>query len=407
METDSSLLPSALVFAGFLLLFSYLSLAEHSGTESNGSLNGRPKGNLRFGVTSFKYACVIAVTISGLALALSLRPLGWWPITILSLALLVVLTALDRSILAFTVKYPGKAKRGSAGLHRLLGGNGGRRATNGAANNGANGLGELDEEARLELEERVIAAADADSVDERDRQMLRSILRLDVSTVSEIMVPRLDMVTVDVEASVADVAGSMGQNGHGRLPVYEETTDNIVGIAHSRDLLVLLSRGEGQSSLRVAMRPALFVPETKKLDELLSEFQDKAIQMAIVVDEYGGTEGLVTMEDLLEEIVGEIEDEFSRVEEPEVVHLPNGSALVDAGITTDDVEELFDAELDSPDVDTLGGYVYRALGRIPQTGDVVITEHLRIEVISVLGRRLRKLRVDRAPDKKSATQTAG
>jgi CBS domain containing-hemolysin-like protein len=120
--------------------------------------------------------------------------------------------------------------------------------------------------------------------------------------------------------------------------------------------------------------------------------------MAIVVDEYGGTEGLVSMEDLLEEIVGEIEDEFSRTEEPEVVHLPNGSALVDAGVTTEDFEKLFHARLDSPDVDTVGGYVYRTLGRIPQAGDAVFTNHLRIEVVSILGRRLRKLRIDRTTE---------
>ena len=137
-----------------------------------------------------------------------------------------------------------------------------------------------------------------------------------------------------------------------------------------------------------------FIPETKRLDDLLEEFQQKAVQMAMVVDEYGGTEGLITMEDLLEEIVGEIEDEFSRGEEREVVHLPNGSVLISAGITTEDVEEMFDVQLNSPDVDPAGGYVYRTLGRMPQVGDVVEAGDLRIEVVSVLGRRIRKLRVD-------------
>jgi len=116
--------------------------------------------------------------------------------------------------------------------------------------------------------------------------------------------------------------------------------------------------------------------------------------MAIVVDEYGGIEGLVTMEDLLEEIVGEIEDEFSRDQEPEVVRYPDGSALVDAGVSTDDVRDLFGSALDSTDIDTVGGYVYRSLGRIPQAGDVVETDNLRIEVVSILGRRLRKLRIN-------------
>ena len=117
--------------------------------------------------------------------------------------------------------------------------------------------------------------------------------------------------------------------------------------------------------------------------------------MAIVVDEYGGTEGVLTMEDLLEEIVGEIEDEFSRTRESELVHLSDGGVLVDAGVLTEDIEELFSTKIDSEDVDTVGGYVYQMHGKIPSTGDVVNTDHLRIEVVSILGRRLRKLRINR------------
>jgi CBS domain containing-hemolysin-like protein len=244
------------------------------------------------------------------------------------------------------------------------------------------------------LEEQVIAAAESGGIDARDREMLRSILRLDVSTVREIMMPRLDMVTVDIMSTLPEVAVSMSQNGHSRLPVYEENIDSIVGIVHSRDLLAILGRGESDKSLREAMRPAFFIPESKRLDALLEELQEKSVQMAIVVDEYGGTEGLVTMEDLLEEIVGEIEDEFSRDLEPEVVRYPDGSALVDAGVTTDEVRALFGAVLDSTDIDTVGGYVYRSLGRIPQAGDIVESDQLRIEVVSILGRRLRKLRIN-------------
>jgi CBS domain containing-hemolysin-like protein len=255
------------------------------------------------------------------------------------------------------------------------------------------------------LEQPLLTHEELVSMDEKDRQMLQSILRLDASTVREIMVPRLDMIMVEVNSTLADAARLMGQNGHSRLPVYGENPDNIVGVVHSRDLLTLFAQGQGEISIKEAMRPAYFIPETKRLDDLLVELQEKAVQIAIVVDEYGGTEGLVTMEDLLEEIVGEIEDEFSRSDEPEVVHLPNGSALVAASVTTENVEELFNIRLtDSSEVDTLGGYIYRSLGRIPQTGDTVHTDKLRIEVVSTLGRRLRKLRIDRVSEEPAASQ---
>jgi len=152
---------------------------------------------------------------------------------------------------------------------------------------------------------------------------------------------------------------------------------------------------DSEQSLRNLVNPAFFIPETKRLDDLLEELQDMGVQMAIVVDEYGGTEGLLTMEDLLEEIVGEIEDEFSRTRESELIRLPDGDVLVHAGVPTEDIEELFSTTIDSDDVDTVGGYVYQVLGKIPSTGDVVETEHLRIEVVSILGRRIRKLRIGR------------
>ena len=160
-------------------------------------------------------------------------------------------------------------------------------------------------------------------------------------------------------------------------------------------MLSLLADGSLDTDLRTISRPAVFVPETKKLDELLQELQENAVQMAIVIDEYGGTEGIVTMEDMLEEIVGEIEDESSAREDP-VLLLPNGSAVVDAGISVDDFEEVLGINIDSgPDIDTLGGYVYRELGRMPYIGDLVNGTDFRIQVVSLIGHRLRKLRVDR------------
>ena len=240
-----------------------------------------------------------------------------------------------------------------------------------------------------------MAAAEDGAVDDRDREMMKSILRLDFTTVREIMVPSPDIISIEVNASLKDTARLMGEHGHSRIPVYENTKDSIVGIVHSRDLLRLLADGSLDNDLRTISRPAVFVPETKKLDELLQELQENAVQMAIVIDEYGGTEGIVTMEDMLEEIVGEIEDESSSREDP-VLLLANGSAVVDAGISLDDFEEILGINIGSgPDVDTLGGYVYRELGRMPYIGDLVSGKDFDIQVVSVIGHRLRKLRIDR------------
>ena len=393
MDTDS--LPSAPVFVVFLLLFSYLSLAQHSGTSQNfSSSNSKPAGWLAPVISWLKYACVIAVALSGLALIHSTGTVGWWPASFLALGLLVVLAAIDRVAGSVGARHPGWATPWQPVLSvRMLGKKEGGLGdgVNVAASREAN----PPSDAPLEREAPVITHAELVSLDQRDREMLRSILRLDVTTVREIMVPRLDMVAVEADASLTEVSAMMIQGGHSRLPVYEETMDRILGIVHARDILEVMSRGHSESNLRDLVRPAFIIPETKRLDDLLEDLQDKGVQMAVVVDEYGGTEGLVTMEDVLEEIVGEIEDEFSRTRESLVVRLPDGAVLVDAGVTTDNVEEMFDTRIDSTDVDTVGGYVYHSLGKIPQVGDVVVTDHLRIEVVSILGRRLRKLRIER------------
>ena len=228
--------------------------------------------------------------------------------------------------------------------------------------------------------------------------MLRSIVRLDETTVREIMIPRLDMVAAEQSLALNDVTTLIADSGHSRLPVFEETSDRIVGIVHARYVLKTLADEKEAPELKDLLHPAFFIPETMRLDDLLQDFQTRGEQMAIVVDEYGGTEGLVTMEDLLEEIVGEIEDEFSRTRESEVIHQGEGSVLVDAGIHTSSIEELFDTRLEREGVDTVGGFVYQALGKIPQTGDYVTTDRLRIEVVSILGRRLRKLRISRVDE---------
>lgn len=394
MDTDN--VPLTIILAVALPLFSFFSLAQHSIDTPGGTFRNRASlQKAGFVLRWCRYACVIAIALSVLVLA-DIRAGGWLLASIFAIVVLLVILAVDWAASFVVLKNPSRAEALCRPLTRLLFG---RRPSapvgNGHSSNGRDGAGDVQGEEFFENQKPVITEEELVSLDHRDREMLRSILKLDVTTAREIMVPRLDMVAVGIDSSLVFVAEQMVQGGHSRIPVFEESIDHILGIVHSREVLAAMADPDSNQNLRDLLNPAFFIPETKRLDDLLEELKDKGIQMAIVVDEYGGTEGVLTMEDLLEEIVGEIEDEFSRTRVSELVHLSDGGVLVDAGVPTEDIEELFSTTIDSEDVDTVGGYVYQMLGKIPSTGDVVNTDHLRIEVVSILGRRLRKLRINR------------
>ncbi len=245
-------------------------------------------------------------------------------------------------------------------------------------------------------DEMLITKEVQERMDTRERAMLNAILRLDEATAREVMVPRVDMITVEKESSLRLVAQQMVQAGHSRLPVYDTFPDHIIGILHTRDVLEILADATDRRDVKDIIRPVHFIPESKLLDDLLQEMQERHIQMAIVVDEYGGTEGLVTVEDLLEEIVGEIEDEFSALkQDPQVVRVGDGDLLVDPMVSLDDIGELMAMDIGEPAYDTIGAYVHGALGKMPEAGDEVWLNGLKIRVVSLLGRRMRKLRIMR------------
>ncbi len=238
----------------------------------------------------------------------------------------------------------------------------------------------------------------------RERLMIQAILQLEETTVREIMVPRVDVDAVEVEWALAGVVARMLESGHSRLPVYEGSQDNVVGIVYSRDLLAALTgNGAPSPTLRDLTRPAFFVPESKRADEALTELQEKRVQIAVVVDEYGGVAGIVTIEDLIEEIVGEIEDEFD-ISEPTIEHLTEGEALVDARISAEAFNEEFNADINPEGFDTLGGFLNSQLGKIANVGDVVTVSGLAVEVLSTAGRRIKKVRVHHA-EVKPAVET--
>jgi CBS domain containing-hemolysin-like protein len=233
-----------------------------------------------------------------------------------------------------------------------------------------------------------------------EREMITSILKLDETTAREIMVPRMDILAADATSSLSRVAEMMWESGHSRIPLYEESLDNIVGVVHSRDMLRNLSSEDVEVDLSDIVRPPLFIPDSKRLDDLLRDFQEKHIQIAIVVDEYGGTAGLVTIEDLLEEIVGEIEDEFDIGESMREM-ISSNEALMDARIPLDEVNQVFDVNLQGEGFDTLGGLLYQQLGKIPGPGDEVWVGGLTIKVLSTMGRRIKKVQVARVAPSES------
>lgn len=236
-------------------------------------------------------------------------------------------------------------------------------------------------------------------IEEGEKQMIYSIFDFGDTLAREVMVPRIDMLALEVNTPLQTALTAIIEAGHSRVPVYEKTVDHIVGVLYAKDLLAHL-RGEGpEPQLRELLRPAYFVPETKKADDLLREMQQRRVHMAIVVDEYGGTAGLVTVEDILEEIVGEIQDEYD-AEEPIFEQVGEGEYILDARMDLDDVNSLLGTRLPTGLGDTLGGLIYSGLGKVPSPGEQLRVDSLLIEVLTVSGRRIRKVRVwqERAED---------
>jgi len=229
-----------------------------------------------------------------------------------------------------------------------------------------------------------------------ERRMMRGILAMSEQTVREVMTPRPDIQALPLDATTGDVMRVINETGFSRVPIYEESMDHIVGVVYAKDLLAYLRAGRLNQSLREIARPPYFVPETKHVDELLADMRRDKVHMAVAVDEYGGTAGIVTVEDLLEEIVGEIADEYD-VEDVDVQQLSDDEAIVDARLPIDDLNELFGTEIDSEDFDTVGGLILSLLGRLAAPGDEVTSDEyqLQLRVLSILGRRIKKVRVSR------------
>lgn len=229
-------------------------------------------------------------------------------------------------------------------------------------------------------------------IEHNEREMIEGIISFGDTLVREIMVPRVDIAALDVTNSLDKALETVINEGHSRIPVYDETIDTIVGILYAKDLFPALRDGRRDISLIDLLRSVHFVPETMKVNALLKEMKQRKVHMAIIVDEYGGTAGLATIEDLIEEIVGEIQDEYD-VEEPSIQIVDDTTIIVDARVSIDDINDLTGLHLESADADRIGGLVYEQLERVPEVGDEVVLEEAVVTVLSIQGVRPEKLRI--------------
>jgi magnesium and cobalt transporter len=260
------------------------------------------------------------------------------------------------------------------------------------------------------IEEDEEEAQDRAEFTEQERELLLNALSFGELQVWDVMVPRSDIQAVDVGAGLADVVGTMRRAMHTRLPVYRDNLDDVVGMVHIKDLLPYWGDG-AEFKLEPIVREVLFVPPSMRVLDLLLQMRDTGVHMAIVVDEYGGTDGLATIEDLVEEIVGEIQDEHDKILPPQIVELPNGALEADARVEVEELEKRLGLQLLEPerreDVDTLGGLLFTLLDRVPARGEVV--RHpagLEFEVLDADPRRIKRLRILRTEPAVLADESA-
>jgi len=251
---------------------------------------------------------------------------------------------------------------------------------------------ELHEEFLEELEQHRMEGA----VDEEEQEMIENVLELSERTAGEIMTPRTDLIAVDIHANLPTVLNAIHKAGHSRIPVYDGTIDNIIGLIYAKDLLAEIGKKPEEFNVRERIREAYFVPETKPLRALLHEFQNQKLHIAVVLDEYGGTAGIVTLEDIIEELVGDIADEYEEIPQDSVRKIDERTIEVDARTYVEDLNDEYELDLpEDEDYDTVGGFVFSRLGYVPKAGEDFDYENLKFTISSAEPRRVRRVRIER------------
>lgn len=243
-----------------------------------------------------------------------------------------------------------------------------------------------------DLKDILAAGQEEGLIEQGEKRMIDSVIDLGDTLAREIMVPRIDMLALEVNTPLAEAIDAFLASGHSRVPVYADSVDQMVGLLYAKDLLRVWREGAQLDSLQSLLRPAHYVPEAKRVTELMAEMQSQRIHMAFVVDEYGGIAGLVTLEDIVEEILGEIRDEYDQAEELPYQILKNGDTIFLGRIDLDDFNEIMGSQLPRDEADTVGGYIYNQLGHVPVLGEVVQFGNLRLIVEQVSARRIHKVR---------------
>lgn len=254
-----------------------------------------------------------------------------------------------------------------------------------------------------DINDFIEASEEEGLVNEEESEMIRSIFSLGTTIVREVMVTRTEIACVTVDATVRELLDTIISCGHSRIPVYEDSIDNIIGLLYAKDLLKQWGTDENSLSVREIMRPPYFIPESKNLEQLLQEFKHKRIHLAIVIDEYGGTSGLITIEDLLEEIVGDIQDEHDR-EEPLLTVNPDGSITADGRLPVEELEEHFDIQIERDNFDSVGGLAFHLTGKIPTIGDTIEGAGLCMKIIDADLRRVKKVGISRLSNSPAENQ---
>jgi putative hemolysin len=245
------------------------------------------------------------------------------------------------------------------------------------------------------------------TLDQGEREMIYSIFQFSETMTKEIMVPRMDVLALEINTTIREARKEFIRAGHSRVPVYDDTIDNVVGLLYAKDLLAVVDGEDTIAKQRKLIRPAYFVPEAKKVDELLTEMQSRGVHMALVVDEYGGMAGVVTLEDIIEEIIGEIRDEYDTGEVDLYELQEDGSYVIQGRATIDEFNEIMHSHISDEFADTLGGYIYGQLGRVPQSGEKVVNDGLEFTVKEVVARRILTVQVEKVHPAEEKSDTEG